>query len=96
MADKTDPAPAEEQPFALEPGTPGAPVTAETPETSEAAPEAAAPASDPADAPEPTRADAIAALIRNGLSNSPISQSEATWSALETLLPGIVAAILEA
>lgn len=70
MADKTDPAPAEDQP-AVE-----APV---------------------ADAPAPeSRADTIAALIRNGLSNSPISQSETTWQALETRLPEIVAAIMEA
>jgi hypothetical protein len=89
MADKTDPAPAEEQPPVADAGPAEAPVAAE--------PVPLAPAVDPAEPPEQMgRADTIAALIRNGLSNSPISQSETTWQALETRLPEIVAAILEA
>jgi len=38
---------------------------------------------------------AIAALIRNGLSNGPIAQSAATWAHLNTRLPAIVAAIIK-
>jgi hypothetical protein len=38
---------------------------------------------------------AIAALIRNGLSNGPIAQSAATWDHLNTRLPEIVAAIIK-
>jgi hypothetical protein len=49
---------------------------------------APAPASD-------ARAETIAALIRNGLSNSPVSQSDAAWRCLETRLPDIVAAIIK-
>lgn len=94
MADETAPALAEEQPFALEPGTPGSPVAAD-PEPASAEPsEPEAPASDASGAPEPARADRIAAIIRNGLSNSPISRDLESWQALETLLPGVVAAII--
>jgi hypothetical protein len=41
------------------------------------------------------RAEAIAALIRNGLSNGPIAQSQATWDHLQTRLGEIARAILE-
>ena len=41
------------------------------------------------------RAEAIAALIRNGLSNGPIAQSQATWDHLLTRLGEIARAILE-
>ena len=52
---------------------------------------------DPAQsAPPPdTRAETIAALIRNGLSNGPIAQSQATWDHLQTRLGEIARAILE-
>lgn len=41
------------------------------------------------------RRDAIAAIIRNGLSNGPIAQSQATWDCLQTRLGEIARAILE-
>ena len=50
-------------------------------------PDAAAQTSDP-------RAEIIAALIRNGLSNGPIAQSQATWDHLQTRLGEIARAIL--
>jgi hypothetical protein len=50
---------------------------------------------DPAPSPPPSRAQAIAALIRNGLSNGPIAQSQAAWDHLQTRLGEIVRAILE-
>jgi hypothetical protein len=47
-------------------------------------------------APDPdARLAAIAALIRNGLSNGPIAQSAATWDHLQTRLGEIARAILE-
>jgi hypothetical protein len=49
---------------------------------------AAAPAAKPC-------AETIAALIRNSLVNTAISQSAHAWHALETRLPDIVAAILK-
>jgi len=45
--------------------------------------------------PPDTRAETIAALIRNGLSNGPIAQSQATWDHLLTRLGEIARAILE-
>ena len=59
--------------------------------------EAAAPAAaDPAPPPPPDdRADLIAAIIRNGLSNGPIAQSQATWDHLQTRLGEIARAILK-
>jgi len=53
---------------------------------------------DPAPAPAPPppdRAATIAALIRNGLSNGPIAQSQAAWDHLQTRLGEIARAILE-
>ena len=44
--------------------------------------------------PDP-RAETIAALIRNGLSNGPIAQSLAAWDHLQTRLGEIVRAILQ-
>lgn len=44
---------------------------------------------------EPTKAERIASLIRNGLSNGPISQSSQTWDHLNVRLDEIVAAILK-
>ncbi len=41
------------------------------------------------------RAEIIAALIRNCLVNTAVSQSVQAWHALETRLPEIVAAILK-
>ena len=41
------------------------------------------------------RREAIAALIRNALSNGPIAQSQATWEHLLTRLGEIARAILE-
>ena len=55
----------------------------------DAAPKAKAGAADTA------RADAIAAIIRNGLSDSALSRDAAAWDALETRLPQIVAAIMK-
>ena len=40
-------------------------------------------------------ADRIAAVIRNGLSNGPIAQSQAAWDCLQTRLGEIARAILE-
>ena len=54
----------------------------------------AEPSSAPA-APADDRAERIAALIRNGLSNGPIAQSQATWDHLQTRLGEIARAILE-
>jgi hypothetical protein len=45
-------------------------------------------------APDP-RPAAVAALIRNGLSNGPIAQSHAAWNHLETRLGEIARAILK-
>lgn len=50
--------------------------------------------------PDPTLAESdrrerIAAIIRNGLSNGPISQSEAAWAHLQTRLGDIVDALLK-
>jgi hypothetical protein len=63
-------------------------------EVSEDAPEEE-PAPPAAPPPQDTRADAIAALIRNGLSNGPIAQSQATWDHLQTRLGEIACAILK-
>ena len=41
------------------------------------------------------RREAIAAIIRNRLSNGPIAQSQATWDHLQTRLGEIARAILE-
>ena len=55
-----------------------------------------APAPPPASPPPPdTRLEAIIALIRNGLCNGPIAQSQATWNHLETRLGEIARAILK-
>ncbi|HLY78345.1 MAG TPA: hypothetical protein VKQ70_03155 [Caulobacteraceae bacterium] len=56
--------------------------------------------SDIVDEPAPppaaeSRAEAIAALIRNSLANTAVSQSAHAWQALETRLPEIVAAIIK-
>ena len=58
------------------------------------------PAADPAPAPkakaaDTAKADAIAAIIRNGLSDSALSRDAAAWDALETRLPQIAAAIMK-
>jgi hypothetical protein len=45
--------------------------------------------------PPPDRADLIAAIIRNGLSNGPIAQSQSTWDHLQTRLGEIANAILQ-
>ena len=50
---------------------------------------------DLAPAQPPDRAETIAALIRNGLSNGPIAQSQAAWDHLQTRLGEIARAILE-
>ena len=58
--------------------------------------EAAAAAPEPTPAPPPhDRAAQIAAIIRNGLSNGPIAQSQSTWDHLQTRLGEIARAILE-
>jgi hypothetical protein len=57
--------------------------------------EAPAPAPAPPPAPPDNRAEIIAALIRNGLSNGPIAQSQATWDHLQTRLGEIARAILK-
>ena len=55
-----------------------------------------APASAPkTDAAAAARADRVAAIIRNGLSNGPIAQSPATWDHLNTRLGEIVAALMQ-
>ena len=56
-------------------------------------PTAKAPTSDGATAPD--RAETLAAVIRNGLSNGPIAQSPATWDHLNTRLGEIVAALMK-
>jgi len=53
------------------------------------------PAPDPEPAPSDDRAERIAALIRNGLSNGPIAQSQATWDNLQTRLGEIARAIVK-
>jgi hypothetical protein len=53
------------------------------------------PSDAPAAPPPDARAERIAALIRNGLSNGPIAQSHATWDHLQTRLGDIAHAILE-
>ena len=52
---------------------------------------------EPASAPAPPddRAERVAALIRNGLSNGPIAQSQATWDCLQTRLGEIARAIVK-
>ena len=61
-----------------------------------AAPREPLPAIDPALAPPPDeRAERIAALIRNGLSNGPIAWSQPTWDHLQTRLGQIARAVLE-
>ena len=50
---------------------------------------------DPAPAQPPDRAETIAALIRNGLSNGPIAQSQAAWDHLQTRLGEIARAIVK-
>lgn len=47
------------------------------------------------DAADDPKAERIAAIIRNGLNNSPISQTPGMLAALETRLPEITAAILQ-
>jgi hypothetical protein len=49
----------------------------------------------PAPAPADDRAAQIAAIIRNGLSNGPIAQSQSTWDHLQTRLGEIARAILQ-
>jgi hypothetical protein len=90
MKTVSDPASAEEQSLA----SAGAPLTAVPVATPDDSAGAAEGLQAPAQAPDDGRSAVIAAIIRNGLSNSPISQSEATWQALETRLPEIVAALL--
>jgi hypothetical protein len=63
------------------------------PEPAEAAPAAPDPA--PASPPYDDRADLIAAIIRNGLSNGPIAQSQSTWDHLQTRLGEIARAIVK-
>jgi hypothetical protein len=53
------------------------------------------PDTEPDTAPADPRAERIAALIRNGLSNGPIAWSHATWDHLQTRLGHIARAILE-
>jgi|HubBroStandDraft_5_1064220.scaffolds.fasta_scaffold1509036_2 hypothetical protein len=48
-----------------------------------------------ADEPTDPRVARITHLIRNSLSNSPISQSPEAWHALETRLPTLVDAIIK-
>jgi hypothetical protein len=57
----------------------------------------AAPDLDPAPAPpqHDDRAAQIAAVIRNGLSNGPIAQSQSTWDHLQTRLGEIARAIVK-
>lgn len=82
MADEDTPAPAEEQPAVA-----AEPVGDDVVEGIGGL--------DVAPAPEPTKADRIAALIRNGLCDTAVSRDAASWQALETRLPEIVAAILQ-
>ena len=54
------------------------------------------PALDPAPAPPADdRPERIAAIIRNGLSNGPIAQSQAAWDCLQTRLGEIARAIVK-
>jgi hypothetical protein len=54
------------------------------------------PAPAPAATPSPDdRAERIAAIIRNGLSNGPIAQSAPTWDHLQTRLGEIARAIVK-
>jgi hypothetical protein len=68
-------------------------------ETAEAAAAVSAPAAAEPTEPDPAandaRAEGIAAIIRNGLSNGPIAQSQATWDHLQTRLGEIARAILK-
>jgi hypothetical protein len=54
---------------------------------------------EPPPAPEPApsddRAERVAAVIRNGLSNGPIAQSQPTWDHLQTRLGEIARAIVK-
>ena len=52
-------------------------------------------APDPEPPPRDDRPERIAALIRNGLSNGPIAQSQSTWDHLQTRLGEIARAILQ-
>jgi hypothetical protein len=55
-----------------------------------------APTPDPAPAvPRDDRAERVAALIRNGLSNGPIAQSQPTWDHLQIRLGEIARAIVK-
>lgn len=55
-----------------------------------------APTPDPAPTVrEDHRAERVAAIIRNGLSNGPIAQSQSTWDHLQTRLGEIAAAIVK-
>ena len=56
---------------------------------------AAAPDAAPKAKADTARPDAIAAIIRNGLSDSALSRDAAAWDALETRLPQIAAAIMK-
>lgn len=95
MADE-HPALAEEQPFALEPGTAKAsPETAAKPEPAPSAAKAGKAPDASAGAAVVPKAEKIAALIRNGLNDTAISRDAASARALETRLPDIVAAILK-
>ncbi len=57
-------------------------------------PPAASTPPEPELAPD-SRLARLSQLIRNGLANTPISQSFAAWHALETRLPEIVDAIIK-
>jgi hypothetical protein len=54
-----------------------------------------APAAEPAPPPLDDRAGRVAALIRNGLCNGPIAQSQSTWDHLQTRLGEIARAIVK-
>ena len=54
-----------------------------------------APAPDPAPPNPDDRPERIATLIRNGLSNGPIAQSQPTWDHLQTRLGEIARAIVK-
>ncbi len=49
----------------------------------------------PASPPPDDRAERVAAIIRNGLSNGPIAQSQPTWDHLQTRLGEIAGAIVK-
>jgi hypothetical protein len=55
------------------------------------------PVIDPVITPPPpdARAERVAAIIRNGLSNGPIAQSQAAWDCLQTRLGEIARAIVK-